>query len=283
LRILLTGSTGQIGSELRSLLSADEVHAPTRAELDLGDPRNIRDAVRAFAPDVIINPAAYTAVDAAEKEREAATQVNAIAPGILGEEARRLGIALIHFSTDYVFDGNAQAPYREDDPTAPLNVYGRTKLDGESAIRASGCIHLILRTGWVYSRHGKNFLLTIERLARERNRLTIVADQIGTPNWSRDLARAAARLARLGCDELSAKTGIYHLSSRGRSSWHRFAQAIVDTMRLPQPPDVLPITTADYPTPAKRPSFGVLDATKMERNFGIKLPYWEDALRECQS
>ncbi len=283
MRILLTGATGQIGSELRSLLRGDEVHAPSRSELDLGNSAGIRAAVRAYGPDVIINPAAYTAVDAAETERDAAAQINATAPGILGEEARRLGVPLIHFSTDYVFDGNAQSPYREDDPTAPLNAYGRTKLDGEAAIRAAGCIHLILRTGWVYSRHGKNFLLTIERLARERPRLTIVADQIGTPNWARELARATVRLAPLGRDELSTKSGIYHLSSRGAASWHRFAQAIVATMRLPQPPQVLPITTADYPTPAKRPSFGVLETAKIERDFGIRLPDWEDALLDCQT
>jgi dTDP-4-dehydrorhamnose reductase len=282
-RILLTGATGQIGSELLPLLHRDAVLAPAHRELDLGDSDAIRSTVRAFQPELIINPAAYTAVDGAETDEQQAHHINAIAPGVLGEEARRLGIPLIHYSTDYVFDGSASSAYSEDDPPAPLNAYGRTKLDGERAVRESGCIYLILRTSWVYSRHGRNFLLTIERLAAEKPKLAIVADQHGIPNWARDLARASARLACVDRDELSQKSGIYHLSSRGLTTWFEFAKAIVASMNLERAPDVVPIATSDYPTAARRPAFAALDAAKLEREFGIALPHWRDALRECQA
>jgi dTDP-4-dehydrorhamnose reductase len=281
-RILLTGATGQLGRELAGLLTAHDVFAPPRSACDLAKPRSIRDAVRATRPDMIINPAAYTAVDRAEQEPEPARAINAIAPAVLAEEARRLGVPLIHFSTDYVFSGEAAAPYTEEHPTAPINVYGHTKLEGEQAIQGSGCVHVILRTSWVYSRHGRNFLLTIERLARERTRLTIVADQRGTPNWARELARATVTLAGIGRDELSALAGIYHLSGQGETTWHGFAKAIVASMRLARAVEVEPIATVDYPTPARRPAYSVLDATKLERAFGLVLPRWEDSLSECQ-
>jgi dTDP-4-dehydrorhamnose reductase len=281
-RILLTGSTGQLGCELAGLLSAHDVVAPTRSACDLADPRSIRDAVGDARPDLIINPAAYTAVDQAEQEPALARAINAIAPAVLAEEARRLRVPLIHFSTDYVFSGEASAPYTEDQPTAPINVYGHTKLEGEQAIQASGCIHVILRTSWVYSRHGRNFLLTIERLARERTRLRIVADQRGTPNWARELARATLALTGTGRDELSARAGIYHLSGQGETTWHGFARTIVASMPLAHAVDVEPIATADYPTLARRPAYSVLDATKFRRAFGIVLPRWEDALAACQ-
>jgi dTDP-4-dehydrorhamnose reductase len=283
MRILLTGSSGQIGRELAPFLSAHDVIAPSHAGCDLADPASIRNAVRDARPDVIINPAAYTAVDKAEQETSLAHAVNAVAPGVFADEAKRLGIPLIHFSTDYVFDGNGTAPYDESHPVSPVNAYGRTKLDGENAVVASGCTHVILRTAWVYARHGKNFLLTIERLARERPRLTIVADQRGTPNWARELARAAANVALRARDELSEKRGIYHLTSRGETTWHGFATAIVDSMDLPQRPAVVAITTTDFPTPARRPAYSVLSSGKLERTFGIVLPHWEDALAACQS
>lgn len=282
MRILLTGATGQLGCELAGLLTAHDVVAPPRSACDLADPRSIRDAIRNARPDMLINPAAYTAVDRAEQEPELARAINAIAPAVLAEEARRLGVPLMHFSTDYVFSGEASEPYTEDHPTAPINVYGHTKLEGEQAIQATGCIHLILRTSWVYSRHGRNFLLTIERLARERTRLTIVADQRGTPNWARELARATVALAGIGRDELSARTGIYHVSGRGETTWHGFAKAIVASMRLAHPVEVEPIATVDYPTPARRPAYSVLDATKLQRAFGLVLPRWEDSFAECQ-
>ena len=282
MRILLTGATGQIGYELAGLLRAHAVFAPPRSACDLASPRSIRDAVRDAKPDVIINPAAYTAVDQAEQEPALARAINAVVPAVLAEEARRLGIPLIHFSTDYVFSGDASDPYTEDHPTAPINVYGHTKLEGEQAIQGSGCTHVILRTSWVYSRHGRNFLLTVERLARERPRLTIVADQRGTPNWARELARATAALAGIGRDELSARAGIYHLSGRGETTWHGFARAIVASMRLGRTVQIEPLATIDYPTPAQRPAYSVLDATKLERTFGVVLPRWENALAECQ-
>ena len=282
MRILLTGGTGQIGREIAGLLRAHTVIAPDRAALDLADAATVRAAVRTLRPDLIVNPGAYTAVDRAEEEEALARKINADAPAVLAEEARRLGVPLIHFSTDYVFDGNARSPYAEDAVTAPLNAYGRTKLAGEEAVRGSGCIHVILRTSWVYSRHGRNFLLTIERLAREKPRLTIVDDQFGTPNWARDLARAAVKIALHARDELSRKSGIYHLTSQGQTTWHGFAAAIVESMHLEQPPEVAPIRTSEFPTAAARPAYTVLDSSKLQRGFGIILPRWQDGLQECQ-
>ena len=283
MRILLTGVTGQIGSELALALAQHEIIAPRREQCDLADAASVRRVARESRADLIINAAAYTAVDLAESEPGLAHAINANAAAVLADEARRCGIPLIHFSTDYVFDGQATAPYLEDDATHPLNEYGRSKLAGERSVAQSGCIHLILRTSWVYSRRGRNFLLTIERLARERAELRIVDDQFGTPNWSRDLARATADLAERGRDELSEKAGIYHLTSRGRTTWHGFATAIVDSMRLATPPAVIPIATSQYPTPARRPGFTVLDGSRLERSFGAELPRWEDGLQACQA
>lgn len=283
MRVLLTGSSGQIGRELVPFFESHDVIAPSHAECDLGDPDSIRRAVADARPDVIVNPGAYTAVDKAEQEPGLAHAVNAVAPGVLAEEARRRSIPLIHFSTDYVFDGSADSPYAETHPVSPINTYGQTKLEGEHAVEASGCTHVILRTAWVYSRHGKNFLLTIERLARERRRLTIVADQRGTPNWARDLAKVAAQIALTDRDELLERRGIYHLSSRGQTTWHGFATAIVESMVLESAPEVVPITTADFPTPARRPAYSVLCSDKLERTFGIVLPHWSASLVACQA
>ena len=291
MRILLTGATGQVGRELANVLgghgAGDDgghfVIAPTRDQCDLADPASVRRAVNDARCDLIINTAAYTAVDRAEQEPALARAVNADAPAVLADEARKRSIPLIHFSTDYVFDGAATEPYVEDHPTAPINVYGQTKLEGERAIQSSGCAHIILRTAWVYGRHGKNFLLTIERLARERPRLTIVADQRGTPNWARDLARATAQVAARSRDELSERSGIYHLSGRGETTWHGFATAIVESMSLPKVIEVVPIATVDFPTPARRPAYSVLSGTRLQRAFGIELPLWKDSLVECQA
>jgi len=283
LRILVTGASGQLGSALIALLHhAHTVVAPSRAELDLRDATRIRTVVREARPDVIVNPAAYTAVDRAEQEPDLARAINALAPAVLAEEARKHGIPLIHFSTDYVFDGRKNTPYLEDDPPAPLNVYGATKLEGEEAVRGSGAIHLVLRTSWVYSRTGRNFLLTIERLAREKPRLTIVADQRGTPNWAVALARATARLIDTPRETLAGRSGVYHLSSHGETTWHGFAEAIVAGMGLAKPPDVAAITTNEYPTPARRPAYAVLSPSRLASVFGITLPHWDVALRECQ-
>ncbi|MEO8132879.1 MAG: dTDP-4-dehydrorhamnose reductase [Betaproteobacteria bacterium] len=282
MRILLTGATGQIGWELASLLREHDLIAPGRSECDLTDSHSLRAMVREARPALIINPAAYTAVDRAESEPGIAHAVNALAPAVLGEEARRLGVPLVHFSTDYVFNGEATTPYSETAATGPVNVYGQTKLEGEQAIAGSGCVHIILRTSWVYARRGKNFLLTIERLARERTDLTVIADHRGTPNWARDLARAAVQIATRERDELSARTGVYHLSSGGATTWHGFATAIVRSMHLENPPPVAPINSSEYPTAARRPVYSVLDPAKLELAFGLTLPPWQVALAECQ-
>ena len=279
MRILVTGTGGQVGGELaKSLPAHGEVIALDRAALDLADPDAIAAAMRAAKPSLVINAAAYTAVDLAERERERAFAINARAPEVMAEEAKRLGAVLVHYSTDYVFDGRASSPYGEDDPTGPLNVYGESKLAGERAIAASGARALVLRTSWVYGLTGKNFLLTIRRLARERDEIRIVADQTGTPNWSRALAAATTRLVALGPAALAERAGLYHFTSTGSTTWHGFARAIVGEAAKPV---VTPIATTEYPTPARRPAYGVLSTARFERTFGFALPDWQDALAAC--
>ena len=289
--ILLLGANGQVGWELRRALAPlGPVRALERAEADLADPDALSRAVRETAPSLIVNAAAYTAVDRAEEDEALAQAINADAPGLLAEEAKRLGIALVHYSTDYVFDGAGDLPARESDPTAPLNAYGRTKLAGEAAIRDSGCAHLILRTSWVYSMRGANFLLTVKRLAAELEEMRIVADQTGAPTWARGIAGATALiLARCGAPAetggLAEKGGLYHLTASGETSWHGFAEAIVDWMRATDQPvrckQVHPIPTSDYPTPAKRPANSLLDCAKLRETFGIVMPDWRDQLGLC--
>lgn len=278
-RILVTGAQGQVGFELARLLPVHgDVIALDRKGLDLADPDAIRATVRAIAPDLVVNAGAYTAVDLAEKERDAAFAINARAPEVLAEETRRAGALLIHYSTDYVFDGTARAPYREDAPVAPLNVYGASKLAGEQAIAAAGAHALTLRTSWVYGLRGRNFLVTIRRLASERPELRIVADQTGTPNWAVALARATAGLVALGLPALKDRAGLYHFSATGATTWHGFAQAIVGSGPAPV---VTPITTAEFPTPARRPAYGVLDTTLFRATFGFGLPAWPESLAAC--
>ena len=279
LRILLTGAQGQVGHELARLLRAHgDVRATDRATLDLADPDAIVAAMRAARPQLVVNAGAYTAVDLAERERDLAFAVNARAPQVLAEEAKRAGARLIHYSTDYVFDGAATAPYAEGAPTGPLNAYGASKLEGEQAIAATGAHALVLRTSWVYGTRGKNFLLTILRLAAERDELTIVADQTGTPNWSRTLAQATSALVARGLPDLVERAGLYHLSSTGATTWHGFATAIVGGGGRPR---VVPIATADYPTPARRPAYGVLATDRFRAAFGFALPPWDEALAAC--
>ena len=282
MRILLTGCTGQLGRELkRSLACLGELVACDRRQPDLADPDDLRAAVRALAPTVIVNAAAYTAVDQAEAEPAAADAINAVAPAILAEEAKRLGALLIHYSTDYVFDGAKPAPYTEDDIPAPLSAYGRSKRAGELAIAASGARHLIFRSSWVYGLHGANFMKTMLRLGGERDELRVVADQTGAPTWTRHLADATALiLARRDTPD-----GLYHLAAAGETSWHAYAEAIfVEAQRaglLERIPVVRRITSADYPLPAKRPANSRLDCSRFSRDFGLALPDWRTGLIDC--
>jgi len=281
-RILLTGKDGQLGWELsRALGPLGEIVAFGRRELDLAVPDRIVSAVGTTRPDVIVNAAAYTAVDRAESEPEAALAVNAVAPGILAGEARRIGALLIHYSTDYVFDGAKGAPYTEDDPPNPLNVYGKSKLAGERAIGAAGVPHLILRTSWIYSARGNNFLLTMRRLLREKGTVRVVSDQIGAPTSAGALADATAGLLRRhDRSALARMSGIYHATAGGSTSWHGFATRIarLEQPGAPHPLTVLPIPSSEYPTAAARPRNSRLSNEKLVRSLGVKLPPWEGCL-----
>ncbi len=277
--ILVTGANGQIGFELARLLSPyGDVVATDRTTLDLADSDAIVAAVRGAKPALIVNAGAYTAVDRAETEAPLAHAVNGRAPGILAEEAKRLGAVLLHYSTDYVFDGTCTTPYPEDAPAAPQSVYGASKLAGERAIAATGAHALVLRTSWVYGLRGSNFLLTIRRLAAERDELTVVADQFGVPNWSGTLAAATARIVGAGLPAVAARSGLYHCSCTGQASWYDFARAIIGDVPRPR---VVPITTAEYPTPARRPAHAVLATARFEATFGFALPDWRQALASC--
>lgn len=300
-RILVIGREGQVGFELlRSLAGRGQVIAVDIEQIDLSRPDSIRRTVRDISPDLIVNAAAYTAVDQAESEPELALAVNGIAPGILAEEAKRLGAALIHYSTDYVFDGSKAAPYTEDDEPRPINVYGRTKRAGEQAIQAVDAPHLILRTSWVYGMRGKNFLLTMLRLARERDELMVVDDQIGAPTWCRALAEATSDiLKRLGYgqpgfrDACAEQCGIYNVSAAGQTSWYGFTEAIFAHAASVQPgqsacvldrvPVLKPIPTEQYPLPARRPRNSLLANAKLQRAFGLAMPDWKTSLAECMS
>ncbi len=283
MKILLTGVNGQVGYELeRSLQGLGEVVALDRSKLDLSDLDQLRDVIRAVRPGLIVNPAAYTAVDKAETEPELAHRINAEAPAVMAAEAALLGAAMVHYSTDYVFDGSKAGAYSEDDATGPLNVYGRSKLAGEQAIQASGVDHLILRTSWVYGMRGKNFLLTMMRLAKERDALRVVSDQFGAPTWSRTIADTTALiLAQARCGDAhwwSQHSGVYHLSSQGQTSWFGFTEQILAQAGISCA--LTPIGTLDYPLPAPRPQNSVLNSDKLMRQF-CTLPEWQTALRLC--
>lgn len=284
--ILLTGVSGQVGFELaRSLQGLGKVIAVDRSRLDLGDLDQVRAVVRDVKPSLIVNPAAYTAVDKAETDADAAMRANGEAPGVLAEEAKRLGAALVHYSTDYVFDGTKEGAYVEDDAVNPQNVYGKSKLAGEQAIAASGCDHLIFRTSWVYGTRGKNFLLTMLRLGAERDELSVVADQIGAPTWSNTIAALTANvLAQAAVADQqwwSEKSGVYHLTAGGSTSWHGFAQAIFDLSTLETKPVVKPIPASSYPTPAARPANSRMSGAKLREAFGIEATDWREALALC--
>jgi dTDP-4-dehydrorhamnose reductase len=276
-RILLLGSAGQLGVELGKALPAiADVTALSRQQVDVTDEQALRNAVRAARPDIIVNTAAYTAVDKAGTERELVFAVNRKAPQILAEEALRLNAWLIHFSTDYVFDGSGHTPWKETDVTNPLNVYGHSKLAGELAVAATGCHHLIFRTSWVYASHGQNFLRTMLRMGAERKRLTIVDDQIGAPTSARELARGVLHVLGSGLKD-APESGIYHMSCGGETSWFGFAQSIFRHI-AGKAPELIPIATAQYPTPAVRPRYSVLNGDKLAEKFLLRLEPWQDAL-----
>lgn len=285
MKILLTGANGQVGFELeRSLQGLGEVVAPRRDQLDLTDLDQLREMIRRVKPDVIVNPAAYTAVDRAETEPALAFRVNAEAPGVMASEAARLGCAIVHYSTDYVFDGCKLGPYMETDPVNPINTYGRTKLAGEQAISDAGIAHLILRTSWVYGARGKNFMLTMQKLASERRELRVVADQRGAPTWSRTIADATtAILAQAkagGAQWWSGSSGVYHLACQGETTWAGFAEAIIAADGADC--KITPITTAEYPLPAQRPANSLLNCEKLRTTL-CALPRWDDALALCHA
>ncbi len=289
-QIVLTGISGQVGWELqRTLMGLGEVTTLGRSgaatlKVDLEDGDSLREAIRTVQPDLIVNAAAYTAVDRAEVEPDRAIAVNVEAPAILAQEAKHLGAALIHYSTDYVFDGTATRPYREEDAPNPQNTYGKTKLAGEQAIQASGVPHLILRTSWVYGLRGKNFLLTMLRLGQEREELKVVNDQVGTPTWSRVIAEITGQiLTQAGKDPLpylAERSGIYHLTGQGQTSWYGFAQqifaqAIEPNRKLQR---LLPIASSEYPTAVQRPAYSCLSNERLAQTFGLQPPRWQKAL-----
>lgn len=284
-RILLTGSKGQVGRALQQTLAQlGQVTALDRHALDLADRDAICKTVRECRPELIINAAAYTAVDRAETEADLAMAVNGIAPGVLAEEAKRLGAQLVHYSTDYVFDGSKPTPYTEADIPNPLNVYGKTKLAGEQAIRATGVAHHILRTSWVYAAEGANFLNTMLRLAKERPELRIVDDQTGAPTWARAIAELTTQILSAGLRGEDPRHGLYHLTATGAVTWFGFAQAILaEVQKTPgrAVPRLIPITTAEYPLPARRPANSRLDTSRLTETFGIRPAPWQEMLAQC--
>ena len=291
MRILLIGKNGQIGWELQKQLAGlGEITATGRQELDLLDADRVLKTVQEIRPDLIVNAAAYTAVDKAEEEPELAMALNGTAPGILAEAAKKTGSALIHYSTDYVFDGNkTTGVYLEEDTPNPLNVYGRTKLAGEQAIARQGIPHLILRTSGIYGARGKNFMLTIQKLAKERKELRIVNDQVNSPTWCGAVALATKQMIlslidppeKQFSENMNKVSGIYQLSCGGETNWYEFARAFLDRLEETQHAKIVPIPTSEYPTPARRPLRSVLSNAKINRVLGIKMPLWDEALKQC--
>lgn len=297
MKILLLGADGQLGAYLRHTLTAvGDVRASSRSatdatlRCDLSEFAAVEDLLRRERPDLVVNAAAYTAVDQAESDADVAMRINAALPGVIGAVTAGWDGAVIHYSTDYVFDGMAHHPYTEDDATAPLGVYGRSKLAGEQALAATGVDHLVLRTAWVYSQRGRNFLTTMLRLGGERDQLTVVNDQHGTPTSAGFLAKATAQIAERWLNHSrpnSRQGGVFHLTAAGDTTWHGFAKAIFEeataTGRLAKAPSVLSIGSASYPTPAKRPAWSVLDTTKALATFGVIPPDWRSDLRKVMS
>lgn len=301
--ILLTGKNGQVGSALLHLLpQAGEVAAFGHDQLDLSNPTAICRTIREVRPQLIVNAAAYTAVDRAETDETTARAVNAEAPGVIGEEAKKIGAALVHYSTDYVFDGTKKAPYDEADSVNPINVYGQTKLAGEQAIRDSGVTHLIFRTAWVFATRGHNFLLTILRLASEREELRIVSDQVGAPTCASHVAAATTKILTAASEKdrgfrFFQGSGTYHMSARGQTTWYGFAKAILENAQATShhlgwlvaatqgrnvvAQRVVPVTSEEFGSPTRRPNYSILSNSRLNQTFGIALPDWDDQLQAC--
>ncbi|KAF1014087.1 MAG: dTDP-4-dehydrorhamnose reductase [Stenotrophomonas maltophilia] len=292
--VLVFGGNGQVGQELlRALAPLGTVVATTRSGrlpdgsacevADLAQPDSLTALLDRLQPSSVVNAAAYTAVDRADQDVDAAFAANAVAPGVIARWCAAHGVPLVHYSTDYVFDGQGHAPYREDEPTAPLGVYGTSKRDGEDAIRAAGGRHLIFRTAWVYASHGANFLRTMLRVGAERDQLRVVADQIGTPTPAALIADVTAQVLQ----HLGQLSGTWHLTASGQTSWHGFAEAIFAEALalgvLAKVPTVEAISSAEYPTPAKRPAWSVLDNRQLQQDFGITLPAWQDGLKRVMA
>lgn len=291
-RILLIGKNGQVGWELqRTLAPLGQTIALDRQGMDLADQDGIRRVIREVNPSLIVNAAAYTAVDQAEEKSDLVMTINGVAPGVMAEEAKRIGASIIHYSTDYVFDGIKATPYTEEDKPQPLSYYGRSKLAGEEAIRAAGASYLIVRTSWVYGTRGRNFLLTVLKLASERNELKIVDDQIGAPTWSRMIAETTADIlaqhlitGNNDANPFIHESGIYNLSASGQTSWYGFAKSILShtiTRMRSKTVHVIPISSAEYPSTAQRPRNSLLNHEKTIRRYGLVMPDWEDALKLC--
>ena len=290
-KILLIGRNGQVGWALRRSLSLlGTVISADQPRIDMAKPDSITTLVRTHRPNLIINAAAYTAVDKAESEYPLAKAVNGDAPGILAEEAAAIGAMLVHYSTDYVFDGKSKRPYTEGDEANPINSYGETKLMGDRAVLAAGGDHLIFRTSWVYGKRANNFMRTILRLLAERDEISIVDDQIGGPTWCRIIAETTAQILACmqrpdGGFDLNGRGGLYNLTAHGETSWYGFASQIAEHAReyhlIPRVGTIRPIASSDYPTPAQRPTYGILDNSKLEKTFGLRTPSWEEQLRLC--
>lgn len=299
--VLLIGKTGQVGAELlRFLPQAGELFAPDRSQMDLSRPNSIRRTIQDVRPGLIVNAAAYTAVDRAESDETKARIINAEAPAVIAEEAKAIGAVMVHYSTDYIFDGSKRTPYGESDHPNPINIYGKTKLEGEEAVRCAGISHLVFRTAWVYATRGRNFLLTILRLATEREELRVVRDQFGAPTWSREIAAATSEILSQILAKNSAGfgfsryCGVYHLTAAGETTWFDFAKAILEeASRMPQDipwlaaatggrpiiaSRIVPISTNEYPTPASRPAYSVLSNSLLTRTFGVKMQDWRSQL-----
>jgi len=278
-RILLTGVNGQLGSELLSKLSPlGLVIATSRQELDLADPAAVLAQLDRHRPQLIVNAAAYTAVDRAESEPDLAQRINAVAPQCLAEYAVAHGAAIMHFSTDYVFDGSANQPYTPDAPTNPINIYGSTKLAGERAIASSGAKHIIIRTSWVYAMTGRNFVRAILNQAEQGKPLRVVNDQHGSPTWAQDLAVGSAAIAARLLRDDNWRSGIYHLTGSGITTWYDFACAIIDASAIRPKPTITAVPSTEFPTKAKRPMFSALNCSATEHDFGVTLPHWRDAI-----